>query len=89
MKDKRKDALPHLQTAALKAAQNNGPFDSIIIQMNAAVEPGLGETMSEENKVALEDAFLRTLRKRYRQRQELIMHSLLHLVLIVLLNCSN
>lgn len=58
VKAKRKDALPHLQTAALKAAKNNGPFDTIIIQMNAAVEPGLGETMSEEDKTALEEAFM-------------------------------
>ena len=58
VKAKRRDALPHLQTAALKAAQNNGPFDGIIVQMNAAVEPGLGETMSAEDKAALEEAFM-------------------------------
>lgn len=58
VKAKKKDALPHLQKAALKAAKNNGPFDGIIVQMNAAVEPGLGETMSAENKAALEDALM-------------------------------
>ena len=75
VKDKRKDALPHLQTAALKAAQNNGPFDSIIIQMNAAVEPGLGETMSEEDKVALEEAFM-NIAKEVPSKAELIAQQL-------------
>ena len=58
VKDNRVGAIPHLQVAALKAAKNNGPFNSIISQMNAAVEPGLGGTMSESDKVALEDAFM-------------------------------
>ena len=50
-------ALPTLQEAALKA-KDNGPFDVIITQMNNAVQPGLGETMSAEARTAFEDAII-------------------------------
>lgn len=50
-------AIPSLQTAALKAAEK-GPFNMIINQMNSAVQPGLGETMSPENLAAFENAIL-------------------------------
>lgn len=51
------EALPKLQEAAL-AAKDNGPFDVIITQMNNAVQPGLGETMSAEARSAFEDAII-------------------------------
>ncbi len=50
-------ALPLLQQAALKA-KDNGPFDTIINQMNNAVQPGLGESMSDENRASFEEAIL-------------------------------
>ena len=50
-------ALPKLQEAAL-SAKDNGPFDVIITQMNNAVQPGLGETMSDESRTAFEDAII-------------------------------
>ena len=33
-------------------------FDTIIVQMNNAVQPGLGETMSEDSRAAFENAIL-------------------------------
>jgi hypothetical protein len=58
VKEMRVDALPHLQTAAMKAAETGGPFDSIITNMNSAVQPGLGEKMSDSDRTALEDSLL-------------------------------
>ena len=50
-------ALPLLQTAALNT-KGEGSFETIINQMNNAVQPGLGESMSAENRAAFEDAIL-------------------------------
>jgi hypothetical protein len=50
-------ALPHLSTAAIAAAEN-GPYDSILLQMDTAVQPELGERMSSEDKQALEDSLV-------------------------------
>ena len=50
-------ALPVLSKAAVKAAKA-GPFDAILQQMDAAVAPSLGETLSEEDKAALEKALI-------------------------------
>jgi hypothetical protein len=58
VKQMRVEALPHLKVAALKAAESGGPFDSIINNMNSAVQPGLGEKMSDSDKAALEDVLL-------------------------------
>mgnify|MGYP006092935669 CR=1 FL=1 len=75
VKHKRVEALPHLQVAALKSAKNNGPFNSIINQMNAAVEPGLGGTMSDSEKIALEDAFM-SIATDYPEKAEFIAQQL-------------
>ena len=50
-------ALPVLQQAALNAKED-GPFDSIINQMNNAVQPGLGESISDADRTAFEDSIL-------------------------------
>jgi hypothetical protein len=50
-------ALPVLQDAAIQSVDNEY-FDGIITQMNNAVQPGLGESMSDENRSAFEDAIL-------------------------------
>jgi len=51
------NSLPLMQEAALKAA-DDGPFDSILNHMNAAIQPELGSTMSDENRTAFENAVL-------------------------------
>jgi hypothetical protein len=47
------DALPIFATAAIKAA-NDGPFDAILMQMDAAVQPGIGEPIKPEDQARLE-----------------------------------
>jgi len=47
------DALPVFATAAIKAA-NDGPFDAILMQMDAAVQPGIGEPIKPEDQARLE-----------------------------------
>ena len=53
----RASALPHLATAAIAAAES-GPYDSILLQMDAAVQPSLGARMSDADKQALETALV-------------------------------
>ncbi len=47
------DALPVLVTAAIKGA-DNGPFNAILMAMEASVQPGIGEPKSPENQAKLE-----------------------------------
>ena len=48
------ECLPSLEAAAVKAAENGGPFPMILEKMNTAVKPsGIGVEMSDENKVLL------------------------------------
>ena len=51
------DAIPVLEQAAIKGAAN-GPFNAILIQMEAAVQPGIGEAKSPENQARLEAALV-------------------------------
>lgn len=51
------NSLAVLQEAAIKSADNEH-FDTIIMQMNNAVQPGLGETMSDDSRTAFENAIL-------------------------------
>ncbi|MBC8454781.1 MAG: hypothetical protein H8D71_01090 [Deltaproteobacteria bacterium] len=51
------DAIPILQEAAIKGAAA-GPFNAILIQMEAAVQPGIGEPKSPENQARLEAALV-------------------------------
>ena len=51
------DALPIFTKAAIKAA-DNGPFDAILMQMESAVQPGIGEPIKPEDKVRLESSLV-------------------------------
>ncbi len=51
------DALPHLAKAAINGA-NEGPFDAILMQMEAAVRPGIGEPILPESQAKLEAALV-------------------------------
>ncbi len=51
------DALPVFTKAAIKAAEN-GPFDAILMQMEAAVQPGIGEAIKPESKARLESSLV-------------------------------
>jgi hypothetical protein len=57
VKQQKANALPLLQKAALNT-KDEGPFDVIINQMNNAVQPGLGETMSDADRSAFEESIL-------------------------------
>ena len=51
------DALPIFTKAAIKAA-DNGPFDAILMQMESAVQPGIGEPIKPEDKARLESSLV-------------------------------
>ena len=51
------DALPVFTKAAIKAA-DNGPFDAILMQMESAVQPGIGEPIKPEDKARLESSLV-------------------------------
>jgi len=51
------EALTVYAKAAIKAA-DSGPFDAILMQMEAAVQPGIGEPIVPENKARLEAALV-------------------------------
>ena len=51
------DALPVFTQAAIKAA-DNGPFDAILMQMESAVQPGIGEPIKPEDKARLESSLV-------------------------------
>lgn len=50
-------AIPALQTAAIAAAEG-GPYDAILMKLEEAVAPDLGQDISPENKAALEGALV-------------------------------
>lgn len=51
------DALPVFTQAAIKAAES-GPFDAILMQMESAVQPGIGEPIKPEDKARLESSLV-------------------------------
>ena len=51
-------ALSTLSDAAGKAAEIDGPFDAILIKMDEAVAPALGQQISADDKAALEAALV-------------------------------
>jgi hypothetical protein len=54
----RADALSSLTKGAITAADNGGPFDTILMQMDAAVTPPLGGEMSAADERALEESLV-------------------------------
>jgi hypothetical protein len=52
-----RDALPALTKGAISAAEN-GPFDVILMQMDAAVTPALGADIPDADKAALESSLV-------------------------------
>jgi len=54
VKRRQRDALPLLAESALKAAQNGGPFEAILMLMEAAVAPAWGDDMAPEDRAALD-----------------------------------
>ena len=55
-------------------------FDTIIMQMNNAVQPGLGETMSDDGRTAFENAILAIAAKLLRKPSNSTRSTLLVLV---------
>ena len=55
------EALPVLADAAAKAA-DNGPFDAILIKMDEAVAPSLGQDIDPANQAKLEEALVKVAR---------------------------
>ncbi len=51
-------SLPHLARGAIVAASNGGPFDAILMKMEAAVDPPLGEEMLPSDRKALDESLL-------------------------------
>ncbi|HCH61905.1 MAG TPA: hypothetical protein DFR83_03810, partial [Deltaproteobacteria bacterium] len=54
----RAEALGSLTRGAIVAADNGGPFDTILMQMDAAVTPALGGETPAADKRALEESFV-------------------------------
>jgi hypothetical protein len=57
------DALPILADSAKVAAGNGGPFESILMMMEGAVAPDLGEQMNPEHQAKLEEALVSMARE--------------------------
>lgn len=57
------DALPILAQSAVAAAGNGGPFESILMKMETAVAPELGETMNPADQARLEEALVAMARQ--------------------------
>lgn len=55
------DALPTLTKAAIAAAES-GPFDAILIKMDEAVAPALGQELSGDDKAKLESSLIEVAR---------------------------
>lgn len=51
-------SLESLSKAGVKAAENNGPFDAVLIAMDSAVAPELGAEIPADDKAALEGALV-------------------------------
>lgn len=60
---KHADAVPTLSEAAIAAAANGGPFNSLLESISNAMKPGFGENMSDEAKKQLEDALVAIAQK--------------------------
>ncbi|MBT3220352.1 MAG: hypothetical protein HN348_14800 [Proteobacteria bacterium] len=58
VKQKRGNALPILERAAVAAAGNGGPFNTVIEKMEQAVQPVFGEDMTDEEKAKLEASLI-------------------------------
>ncbi len=58
VKRRGRDSLPHLAKGAVVAAGNGGPFEAILMQMENAVAPSLGEEMNPEDRNALEESLV-------------------------------
>jgi hypothetical protein len=54
VKQRRYEALPVLERAAVASANQGGPFTSVLEKMDQAVQPGLGQSISEANRERLE-----------------------------------
>jgi len=52
------DAIPILADSAKVAASNGGPFESILMMMETAVAPDLGEEMDPDHKAKLEESLV-------------------------------
>ncbi|MCB9742200.1 MAG: hypothetical protein H6741_18545 [Alphaproteobacteria bacterium] len=52
------DALDELAVAATKAAENNGPYESLLAKMDEAAAPGLGDEPDPAAMKALEDTLI-------------------------------
>jgi hypothetical protein len=63
VKRKKAGALEHLSTAAIKAAANNGPYDTILTHMADAVDAPFGQEPSPEDKKALQNALVSVAKK--------------------------
>lgn len=61
VKKQRGAALPALTKGAIKAAKD-GPYDAILMQMDAAVAPELGANLSAEDQAKLEAALVEVAR---------------------------
>jgi hypothetical protein len=55
-KKQKANALPHMASAAIKASED-GPFEGILVQMDAAVAPEIGDPTPEDQKL-LTDAYM-------------------------------
>jgi hypothetical protein len=54
VKQRRYEALPVLERAAVGSANEGGPFTSVLEKMDQAVQPGLGQSMSAADRERLE-----------------------------------
>ena len=61
------DALPVFTQAAIKAAES-GPFDAILMQMESAVQPGIGEPIKPEDKARLESSLVEIASNVHREK---------------------
>ena len=55
---KKVEALPHLTKAAIAAAANNGPYDTILSHMADAIDAPFGQQPKEEDSTALQTALV-------------------------------
>lgn len=54
VKQRRYEALPVLERAAVASANEGGPFSSVLEKMDQAVQPGLGQSISAADRERLE-----------------------------------
>ena len=63
VKRKKVNALGHLSTAAIAAASNNGPYDTILSHMADAVDAPFGQEASAADQTALQTALVNVAKK--------------------------